>query len=261
MTRFLNVLLVVLISFAVVGCEDGAVTSTSDVRSDDPSETHLQTDRMPDPASVLSGQSRTLPSEQTKSAHGPSTGFTSPLFGLDTAPNGDILVADAGAGIATRNGAVDIALPGVADMSPLGRRSMWALKGLTGDPGDDTGQGLYRASNGQNRLIADLYDFEKENNPDGAKLIDSNPFDVQSLGGQAALLVDAGGNDLLRVDNEGHVEVLAPLFRRLVRVLGEHILDQAAMQVAVDRRLGAGFRVQGVEAHRALLSDGTRAGP
>jgi hypothetical protein len=147
---------------------------------------------------------------RSKDAHeAASSEFASPLFGLATAPNGDILVADAGAGIVTLRGVTEIPLPGVADMSPLGRGSMWALKGLTGDPGDDTGQGLYRATKGTNRQIVDLYAFEEEYNPDSAAFIDSNPFDVESLGGNSALVVDAGGNDLLQVDNTGNVEVLA----------------------------------------------------
>lgn len=144
-----------------------------------------------------------------------SGGFTGPLFGLTTAPNGDILVADAGDGIATLDGHTDITLPGVSDMSPIGRRSLWALVGLTGEPTTDTGQGLYRVSNGKNRLIVDLFDFEEANDPDGAG-VDSNPFDVQSLGGQAAVVVDAGGNTLLQVSNQGRVEVLAVFPTELV---------------------------------------------
>ena len=40
-------------------------------------------------------------------------------------------------------------------------------------------------------------------------LLESNPFDVQSLDGETALVADAAANDLLRVNNEGVVEVLA----------------------------------------------------
>lgn len=149
---------------------------------------------------------------ESKARGGPmasSSGFTSPLFGLTTAPNGDILVADAGAGVSTLDGTDEIPLPGVTDIAPMGRSSVWALQGLTGAPGDDSGQGLYRASKGQKRLLVDLYDYEAENNPDKADLLDSNPFDIHSLGGEAALVADAGGNDLLRVDNQGNIDLLA----------------------------------------------------
>lgn len=145
-----------------------------------------------------------------------NTGFVSPLFGLATAPNGDILVADAGAGIATLDGTDDISLPGVSDMSPLGRGSMWAIKGLTGQPGEETGQALYRVSQGKNKVIADLFAFEEEYNPDGDGFIDSNPYDVHSIDGRSALVIDAAGNDLLRIDNQGHIEVVAVFPNELV---------------------------------------------
>jgi sugar lactone lactonase YvrE len=139
-------------------------------------------------------------------------GFVSPLFGMTTAPNGDILVADAGDGIvAIRNGAIRpfATLPGVTDVSPIGRGSVWATTGAGESPQEDTGQGLYRASRGHTQLVANLFEFEAANNPDGVEPPDSNPYDVQSLGGRAALVADAGGNDLLRVDRHGNVEVLA----------------------------------------------------
>lgn len=139
-------------------------------------------------------------------------GFASPIFGLATAPNGDILVADAGAGIAVVDGdtsTTEIALPGVTDVDPLGRGSMWTTTGTSGDPTADTGQALYRASKGKARMIANLFAFEAEHDPDAGEVPDSNPFDVESLGGGAALVVDAGGNDLLRVDNQGNIDVLA----------------------------------------------------
>jgi hypothetical protein len=71
----------------------------------------------------------------------------------------------------------------------------------------DTGQALYRISQGKTEMIANLFAFEQATDPDGN--VDSNPFDVQSLGGQAALVADAGGNTLLKVNNQGNVKVLA----------------------------------------------------
>ncbi|MDR8393940.1 ScyD/ScyE family protein [Aliifodinibius sp. S!AR15-10] len=134
-------------------------------------------------------------------------GFTSPLFGLATAPNGDILVADAGAGIRTLSGS-GIALPGVTDVGPVGRNAIWASTGGAPEPTMDSGQALYRTHQGKTQMVANLFAFEEANDPDGAG-VDSNPFDVQSLGGQSALVADAGGNDLLRINNQGHVEVVA----------------------------------------------------
>ena len=52
-----------------------------------------------------------------------------------------------------------IGLPGVTDVSPIGRNSMWAT--TTGvDPEADSGQGLYRVSEGAARLIVNLFKFE-----------------------------------------------------------------------------------------------------
>lgn len=138
-------------------------------------------------------------------------GFTSPLFGMAPAPDGAVLVADAGAGVVSFDGDVgtpEIPLVGVSDVGPLGRRAAWATTGAMGDPTTDVGQALYRVSNGETRLVANLFAFEEATDPDGAGA-DSNPFDVQSLGGHAALVVDSGGNDLLRVNNQGDIDVLA----------------------------------------------------
>lgn len=145
-----------------------------------------------------------------------SNGFASPLFGLATAPNGDILAADAGAGLTSIDGTLEIPLPGITDVSPIGRGSMWASTGAGLDPTIDSGQALYRISQGRKRLIVNLFDFEESANPDGNIPLDSNPFDVHSLGGNAVLVADAGANDLLRIDNKGNVHVLAIFSDELV---------------------------------------------
>ncbi len=142
--------------------------------------------------------------------------LTGPVFGIATAPNGDIMVADTAAGIAefnTQNGnaTFETAMPGVTDISPIGRGSMWVVRTGTHPAGEtDTGQGVYRVSRGKAKLLANLFQFELANNPHpGPGNPASNPFDVQSLGGDAALIADAAANDLLWVDNKGHVEVVA----------------------------------------------------
>jgi hypothetical protein len=137
--------------------------------------------------------------------------FSGPLFGLATAPNGQLLVADTGAGVVDVQGIslLKPILPGITDISPIGGNSLWVTHTGT-DPTANSGQGLYRVSNGKARLIADLFAFEQANNPHPpAEQPESNPFDVQALDGDMALVVDAAANDLLLVDSEGHVEVLA----------------------------------------------------
>ncbi|WP_340106144.1 ScyD/ScyE family protein [Rhodohalobacter sp. 8-1] len=201
---------------SITACSDQSITTPETASSND----ELISSNEISPHSILgsntSGKLTSLNKKRPNPGQNNGGGFTSPLFGLATAPNGDILVADAGAGIATKDGFTDIPLPGISGISPIGRGSLWAIKGLTEAPGDDTGQALYRATKGKNRVIADLFAFEETFNPDGAELIDSNPFDVQSLGGDAALVVDAGGNDLLRIDNQGNIEVVAVFPNELV---------------------------------------------
>ena len=143
-------------------------------------------------------------------------GFTGPVFGLATAPNGDLLAADAAAGIVEfRDGEVHLnaALPGVSDVDAIGRGSWWAVTGAEdGGQDEDGGQGVYRVSRGKARMLANLFEFEVANDPAPPALgggPESNPFDVHSLGGEHALVVDAAANDLLRVDAEGYVEVVA----------------------------------------------------
>jgi len=61
------------------------------------------------------------------------------------------------------------------------------------------------------RVVADLWRFERDNNPDGTvgnPLVDSNPVDVYSdFGGM--VVADAGGNTLLRVSPGGRIRVLS----------------------------------------------------
>jgi len=141
-------------------------------------------------------------------------GFSGPVFGLATAPNGDILAADAGAGIVeVRDGQawLNAAFPRAQNLSPIGRGSWWVLRGgVDGLQGTDVGQGVFRVSRGRAHKLVNLFEFEVANNPaPPADVPESNPYDVQALDGELALVVDAAGNDLLLVSDDGEVEVLA----------------------------------------------------
>jgi hypothetical protein len=60
-------------------------------------------------------------------------------------------------------------------------------------------------------VVADLWRFERDNNPDaqvGNPLIDSNPVDVYAAHGRL-LVADAGGNTVLEVSKRGRVRVLS----------------------------------------------------
>lgn len=152
-------------------------------------------------------------------------GLSGPLFGLAAGPRGELYVADASVGvIPIVNGKprAPIPLPGVTDVSPT-HSSIWALTGATGAPPEgpqnDTGQGLHLISGGKVLKVANLFQFEAAYNPHTApppNAPDSNPYDVQALGPDAALVVDAGGNSLLRVDRWGNIKVLAVFPDQLV---------------------------------------------
>jgi len=143
---------------------------------------------------------------------GAISGLGGPLFGLTTARDGNLLVADASAGIhVIKKDQIrsTIPLPGVTDVSAASRNLLWAVTGAGDSPQADTGQGLYRIWKGEPQLVLNLFEFEAANNPDGNDPFDSNPYDVQALSSHSALVVDAGGNDLLKVNKDGSVRVLA----------------------------------------------------
>jgi hypothetical protein len=96
-------------------------------------------------------------------------GFQGPIFRIDTAPNGDILMADANTGVlAIRDGQVSVeaAVPGATDVSAIGRGSFWVSTGAAEDPEADTGQGLHRVSKGRSHKLVNLFEFEATVNPE-----------------------------------------------------------------------------------------------
>ncbi len=141
--------------------------------------------------------------------------YATPVFGIATAPDGSLMVADYGQGIVQLKKGSDTLvanLPTVTDIAPIGVGSMFAI---TGGGGAEMGYSLYRVSRGGVRQIADLSAFETAVNPDGGE-DDSNPFEVVALSGNTALVADAGGNDLLIVDQRGNVDWVATFPDELV---------------------------------------------
>ena len=134
--------------------------------------------------------------------------FDGPVFGITRGPHGSVLVADASNGVqAIADGSAHLIaeLPGVSDVG-YGRRATWAVTGLSEDgaPGSSS---VYLINDSETKLIADLWQWEVDNNPDPTE-VDSNPYDIESMG-RRALVVDAGGNDLLKVKANGKVKLLA----------------------------------------------------
>jgi hypothetical protein len=63
--------------------------------------------------------------------------------------------------------------------------------------------------------MADIFEYERIANPDGGA-IDSNPYAVFSATGRKRIVADAGGNDLLEVNNGGQIKTLAVFPDRMV---------------------------------------------
>jgi hypothetical protein len=154
--------------------------------------------------------------------------YVGPIFGIATAADGRLLVADSAQGVVDgRTGEVIAVLPGVVDIAPIaGSDEMWAITGPT-DVLVDSGQALWRIDgNGEATQVANLFAYEAKFNPHPAA-VDSNPFDVADLGGDEALVADAGGNTLLKVNKHGKVKLIAVLPDELVSTANaEAILGQ-----------------------------------
>jgi len=134
--------------------------------------------------------------------------YAGPMFGIDPAPGGQLLVADAGRGVVDADtGALVAPLPGVTDIAPIGRGDMLALTS-TFAPGAHGA--LYRFSKGSTRKLADLQEYELQNDPAGDGTAEgSDPFDLARLAGGKTLIADAAGNDLLVADETGNLDWVA----------------------------------------------------
>jgi hypothetical protein len=134
--------------------------------------------------------------------------FAGPVFGLGTDSEGNVVVADAGRGVARLDGSVIAQLPGVTDVAASDQGWLWATTG--GGPGPIAAR-LFRVfEDGTVTEFADLGAYEAVHNPHPAA-VDSNPFGVVDLGGGRAVVADAGGNDLLKVTKAGKVKLIAVL--------------------------------------------------
>lgn len=138
--------------------------------------------------------------------------FAGPLFGLGTDADGNVVVADAGRGVARADGTLIAELPGVTDVAASDQGWLWAITGL-GAPNE---QRLFKVSmDGTVTEFADLGAYEAKHNPHPAE-VDSNPFSVIDVGGGEAAVADAGGNTLLKVNKHGKVKLVAVLPNELV---------------------------------------------
>ncbi len=140
--------------------------------------------------------------------------YESPLFGLATAIDDDLLVADGGQGILkVDNGSGFLLTPLVdaTDVSTAPRGTLYAL--TSGGP---TNAKIFRIDKqGHAAELADLWAFEAANNPHPAD-VESNPFDVAETRRGDALVADAAGNTALEVGKDGAVKLVAVFTDELV---------------------------------------------
>jgi len=180
--------------------------------------------------------------------------FSGPVFGLAIAPDASLLVADASSGIfEIRKGQLSqvAMLPGVSDIAPIGRGSMFAVTSRAfGGEGK-----AYRVSRESTKELADLFEFEATVNPDGG-VIDTNPFDIEVLTGGSALVADAAANALLIVDNEGNVDWIATLPDQIVSTAHAQALYGCPQQGPLFVCSSAALPAQGVATSVAVGPDG-----
>lgn len=158
--------------------------------------------------------------------------FDPAVFDIAAAPDGSILVGQSSAdGMSVkeiRKGQIDTVIEvetatAINGLDTIGRGDFF----MTTAGSDRALDGeLYRVSHGRVRLVADLAEFERENDPDAfagpmwkdqrCEAVDgfnagpqNNPFHVLAESGGSALVPDAAGNTLLRATTTGGVDWVA----------------------------------------------------
>lgn len=114
-------------------------------------------------------------------------------------------------------GASGMGSTGPHDVSLHGRGNAYVTIGLgaEGDPiafraimGPGFGRTARFQPNGNWRFVDDIAGYEAANNPDQSPVPDSQPYGIKAVPG-GRVVVDAGGNDLLRVRSNGSISTLA----------------------------------------------------
>lgn len=163
--------------------------------------------------------------------------FDAPVYDIEAAPGGGILVADAYSGTIheIRRGAsaplASLPVPDTGEVFPTGVNGLAAIGrgnffATTGGGDLAAGAKLWRVSPGGARMVADIEAYESAHDPDAFLGLgwkdqrceatggfsagpQSNPYHVAALSGGEALVADAAGNTLLSARTDGQIEVVA----------------------------------------------------
>jgi hypothetical protein len=142
---------------------------------------------------------------------------------------------------------------GLTDVA-YGPAGLTGVIGLGGNPAARAGLGsagnllasLVALNPGQPaRRLADLGGYEQANNPDSAdpgSSVDTNPYSLVSTP-SAAVVADAGGNDLLSVDRRGNVSTLAVFHAQFVASPFGGQMPMQAVPTSVARGADSSFYV------------------
>lgn len=167
------------------------------------------------------------------------------VFDIDVAPDGSVLVAENATIKRMRGGETsEVARLALPEEVPInGIEALGANDVLVASGGLDlaVGAGVWRVTDGEARLVADIAAFETAVDPDatgGSQWKDprceatgefsagpqSNPYHLVALAGGGALVADAAGNSLLHTTADGAVDWVA-VFTPPVDERGEpHVL-------------------------------------
>lgn len=146
-----------------------------------------------------------------------------PPFGINVARNGEDLLVAAGAGPAiidpeTGEAELIAEIEGLSDVVQTGPNEYYVLTGgdeRAEDPVPCPLMALCKVKNGNVSMVADIYEWELANDPDGSGNVPgedsiSNPFDLVPYRGKF-LVADAGGNNIQLINKGGKIELIAVL--------------------------------------------------
>ncbi len=154
--------------------------------------------------------------------------FSAPVYDIATTPDGSVMLGlndeDSKKLQLIKNGKISTiaeidAATSIQGIAPIGTGNAFVT--TAGTDLAEYGE-LYRVSQGNSRMVADLAKYERENDPDAyagiqwkdqrCEAIDgfnagpqNNPFNVVALSGNTALVADAAGNTVLSATTTGDI--------------------------------------------------------